>query len=254
MFDELPTELVERILALLSYEEKVAVLGVCKRWRTILQRETGPPQLVVSVEENEEFVADLRWNPHCDHDYLVGQYVLLPRRLGGHPVYQQAETVGKENYFLFRDSSMWQFSHILGASDGRYPRIDQNPGLPPKEWRNKKTLLKVLVPAELNPCQKVVIEANTKAVEMEKMPRCFGTFQLMKGVWSCGKPVYKGPNNFILMVTGKRWGVKRKLDSWGEVLLRANEASLGPAGGGPWSVWLGNNTWEECDISVTENE
>ena len=67
MFDELPTELVERILALLSYEEKVAVLGVCKRcmnrslvdqantsfprWRTILQRETGPPQLVVSVEE-----------------------------------------------------------------------------------------------------------------------------------------------------------------------------------------------------------
>ena len=69
MFDELPTELVERILALLSYEEKVAVLGVCKRymnkspigndqantsfprWRTILQRETGPPQLVVSVKE-----------------------------------------------------------------------------------------------------------------------------------------------------------------------------------------------------------
>ena len=68
MFDELPTELVERILALLSYEEKVAVLGVCKRymnrslvdqanrffptrWRTILQRETGPPQLIVSVEE-----------------------------------------------------------------------------------------------------------------------------------------------------------------------------------------------------------
>ena len=32
MFDELPTELVERILALLSYEEKVAVLGVCKRY------------------------------------------------------------------------------------------------------------------------------------------------------------------------------------------------------------------------------
>ena len=32
MFDELPTELVERILTLLSYEEKVAVLGVCKRY------------------------------------------------------------------------------------------------------------------------------------------------------------------------------------------------------------------------------
>ena len=31
MFDELPTELVKRILAFLSYEEKVAVLGVCKR-------------------------------------------------------------------------------------------------------------------------------------------------------------------------------------------------------------------------------
>ena len=31
MFDELPTELVERILAFLTYEEKVAVLGVCKR-------------------------------------------------------------------------------------------------------------------------------------------------------------------------------------------------------------------------------
>ena len=31
MFDELPTELVERILAFLSYEEKVAVLGVCQR-------------------------------------------------------------------------------------------------------------------------------------------------------------------------------------------------------------------------------
>ena len=30
--DQLPTELVERILALLSYEEKVAVLGVCKRY------------------------------------------------------------------------------------------------------------------------------------------------------------------------------------------------------------------------------
>ena len=82
------------------------------------------PSIICFPFKNEEFVEDLRWNPHCDHDYLVGQYVLLPRRLGGHPVYQQAETVGKENYFLFRNSSMWQFSHILGASDGRYPRID----------------------------------------------------------------------------------------------------------------------------------
>ena len=219
------------------------------------QKILSSPSIIIFPFKNEDFVEDSRWRYHdYDHDYLVGQYVLLPRRLGGHPVYQQAETVGKENYFLFRDSSRWQFSHILGASDGRYPRIDQNPGLPPKEWRNKKTLLKVLVPAELNPCQKVVIEANTKAVEMEKMPRCFGTFQLMEGVWSCGKPVYKGPNNFILMVTGKRWGVKRKLESWGEVLLRAKEASLGPAGGGPWSVCLGNSTWEECDISVTEHD
>ena len=31
MFDELPTELVERIFAFLSYEEKVDILGVCKR-------------------------------------------------------------------------------------------------------------------------------------------------------------------------------------------------------------------------------
>ena len=31
MFDLLPTELVERILAFLSYEEKVAVLEVCRR-------------------------------------------------------------------------------------------------------------------------------------------------------------------------------------------------------------------------------
>ena len=31
MFDLLPTELVERILAFLSYEEKVAVLEVCQR-------------------------------------------------------------------------------------------------------------------------------------------------------------------------------------------------------------------------------
>ena len=86
------------------------------------------PSIICFPFKNEDFVEDLRWRQHCDHlpdhDYLVGQYVLLPRRLGGHPVYQQAETVGKENYFLFRNSSMWQFSHILGASDGRYPRID----------------------------------------------------------------------------------------------------------------------------------
>ena len=31
MFDELPTEIIERIFAFLSYEEKVDVLGVCKR-------------------------------------------------------------------------------------------------------------------------------------------------------------------------------------------------------------------------------
>ena len=38
MFDLLPTELVERILAFLSYEEKVAVLEVCRRsflWHVI---------------------------------------------------------------------------------------------------------------------------------------------------------------------------------------------------------------------------
>ena len=31
MFDELPTEIIERIFAFLSYEEKVDVLRVCKR-------------------------------------------------------------------------------------------------------------------------------------------------------------------------------------------------------------------------------
>ena len=96
------------------------------------------PSLICFPFKSEEFVADLRWNPHCDHDYLVGQYVLLPRRLGGHPVYQQAETVGKENYFLFRDSSMWQFSHILGASDGRYPRINQTQDCRRKSGETRK--------------------------------------------------------------------------------------------------------------------
>ena len=186
--------------------------------------------------------------------YLIGQYNLLPRRLGGHPVYKQAETVGKENYFLFRNSSKWQFSHVLGSSDGRYPRSDQNTGLPPKEWKSGdgNTVLNILIPAELKVCKSVVIEANGKLAD--KVLKCLGTFHLLEGVWSCGKPVYKGPNDHVLMVTGKRWGVKRKLESWGEVLLRAKVASLGPAGGGPWSVWLGKNTWEECDIAVTEHD
>ena len=170
MFDELPTELVERILTLLSYEEKVAVLGVCKRYmnKSLFDQDLSKmenntsarnrttstrchcgggemnlkilsfPSLICFPFKNEEFIADFRWRPDCDHDYLVGQYVLLPRRLGGHPVYQQAETVGKENYFLFRDSSMWQFSHILGASDGRYPRINQTQDCRRKSGETRK--------------------------------------------------------------------------------------------------------------------
>ena len=211
-------------------------------------------------------------------DYLMGQYFLLPKRMEGHPVYKQAETVGKENFFLFRERSRWYFSHILGASDGRYPStcVQQNPGLPPKEWkikkndiigdnilrdedtilkilklRNEDIILKTLIPAELKFCQSVVIGANEKV--SDKVLKCLGTFHLMEGVWSCGKPVYKGPKDYVLMVTGKLWGVKPKLESWGEVVLRAKEASMGPAGGAPWmSRNLELGVWKECDVTVTE--
>ena len=184
--------------------------------------------------------------------YLIGQYNLLPRRLGGHPVYKQAETVGKENYFLFRNSSKWQFSHVLGSSDGRYPRSDQNTGLPPKEWKSGdgNTVLNILIPAELKVCKSVVIEANGKLAD--KVSKCLGTFHLLEGVWSCGKPVYKGPNDHVLMVTGKRWGVKPKLESWGEVVLEAKEVSMGP--GGAWGIRTDKSTWEECDVAIIEEK
>jgi len=280
MFDELPTELVERILAFLTYEEKVLVLGVCKRWRTILQKDTGPPNLVVDVQVLSELKDlsrwDASWNAEKAH-YLIGQFVLLPKRLGGHPVYKQAETVGNESYFIFWDrgasrgsgehsqQGKWKFSHVLGASDGRYPSIDQNAGLPPKEWNNKNgdTILKILIPAELKFCQSVVIGTNAKDIILKapdiilkapEMPKgLLGTFHLMEGVWSCGRPVYKGPKDCVLMVTGKRWGVKRKLESWGEVVLQAKEASMGPGGGAPWMLSTGKGIWNvDRDVTVTE--
>ena len=184
----------------------------------------------------------------------MGQYILLPKRLGGCPVYKQAETVGNESYFIFREGCRWHFSHVLGASDGRYPRIDQNPGLPPKEWksRNEDVILKILIPAELELCQSVVIVSNAKHKAPEIPEGFLGTFHLMEGVWSCGKPVYKGPKNYVLMMTGKRWGVKRKLESWGEVVLQAKETSMGPEGGAPWMVSTGKGTWEESGVTVTE--
>ena len=59
---------------------------------------------------------DLRWDGWNDMaTYLMGQYVLSPKRLGGHPVYKQAETVNKENLFIFRDSFYWRFSHVFGT-------------------------------------------------------------------------------------------------------------------------------------------
>ena len=208
---------------------------------------------------------DASWNAEKAH-YLIGQFVLLPKRLGGHPVYKQAETVGNESYFIFSDreatwsrgehsqQGKWKFSHILGASDGRYPSIDQNAGLPPKEWNNKNgdTILKILIPAELKFCQSVVIGTNAKEKAPEILKGLLGTFHLMEGVWSCGKPVYKGPKDCVLMVTGKRWGVKRKLESWGEVVLQAKEASMGPGGGAPWMLSTGKGIWEDCDVTVTE--
>lgn len=267
MFDELPTELVQKILDFLSYEEKVAVLGVCKRWRTILQKDTGPPNLVVDLQvdlmselldrhsvTSVTHYRETRSNSYIEDKayYLMGQYFLLTKRLGGRPVYKQAETVGNESYFIFSGSGRWQFSHILGASDGRYPNIDQDPGLPPKEWKNRDMILNILIPAELKICQSVVIGSNAKD-KTPKIPEGFlGTFHLMDGVWSCGKPVYKGPKDFVLMVTGKRWGVKRKLESWGEVVLRAKEASMGPGGGGTWTLSTGKGIWEDCDVTVTE--
>ena len=45
------------------------------------------------------------WDEEKAH-YLIGQYVLLPNRLGGCPVYKQAETVGNESYFIFRSSRL----------------------------------------------------------------------------------------------------------------------------------------------------
>ena len=201
---------------------------------------------------------DLRWDGWNDMaTYLMGQYVLSPKRLGGHPVYKQAETVNKENLFIFRDSFYWRFSHVFGAWDGRYPchcnHHDQDKRLPPKEWklRNEDITLKILIPAELKVCQSVVIGANEKV--SDKVLKCLGTFHAMEGVWSCGKPVYKGPKDYVLMVTGKLWGVKPKLESWGEVVLRAKEASMGPAGGAPWmSTNLELGVWKECDVTVTE--
>ena len=193
-------------------------------------------------------------------DYLMGQYFLMPKRIEGHPVYKQAETVGKENFFLFRECSKWHFSHILGASDGRYPStcVEQNPGLPPKEWKSKKgdiegdTILKILMQAKLNFCQSVVIgrATNDKAPKIHES--FLGTFHLMEGVWSCGKPVYKGPKDYVLMVTGKLWGVKPKLESWGEVVIRASEASMGPGGGAPWMKCSGKGIWEGSNVTVTE--
>ena len=143
---------------------------------------------------------------------------------------------------------------MLGASDGRYPSIDQNPGLPPKEWKtpNEDIILKILLPAELKFCQSVVIETNAKDKALEIPEGLLGTYNLMEGVWSCGKPVYKGPKDYVLMVTGKRWGVKRKLESWGEVVFQAKGASMGPASGPPWMLSTGKGTWKECDVTVTE--
>ena len=196
----------------------------------------------------------------------MGQYILLPKRLGGRPAYKQAETVGNESYFIFGDRGCpkasgvqsqqckWQFSHILGASDGRYPSIDQNAGLPSKEWksRNGDTILKILIPAELKFCESVVIGTNAKEKAPEIPKGFLGSYQLVEDVWSCGKPVYKGPKDYVLMVTGKLWGVKPKLESWGEVVLRAKEASTGPGGGAPWMSCSGKGIWEECDVTVTE--
>ena len=226
---------------------------------------------VLSELKNSRDRWDWSWNEE-EARYLIGQYVLLPKRLGGNPAYKQAETVGNESYFIFRDRRVgqgsgrrgseehrqqgkWQFSHVLGASDGRYSSIDENTRLPPKEWNNRNgdTILKILIPAELKFCQSVVIGTNAK----EKAPEILadsllGTFHLMEGVWSCGKPVYKGPKDWVLMVTGKRWGVKRKLESWGEVVLQAKEASMGPGGGASWMLSTGKGMWEECDVTVTE--
>ena len=215
----------------------------------------------------------------------MGQYILLPKRLGGRPAYKQAETVGNESYFIFGDRGCpkasgvqsqqckWQFSHILGASDGRYPSIDKNQGLPPKEWSrrygdaeynsNEETIQKIHILAELKFCQSVVIGTNAKDIILKapdiilkapEMPKgLLGTFHLMEGVWSCGRPVYKGPKDCVLMVTGKRWGVKRKLESWGEVVLQAKEASMGPGGGAPWMLSTGKGIWNvDRDVTVTE--
>lgn len=216
-----------------------------------------------------------RWNEEKDRDhYLMGQYILLPKRLGGRPAYKQAETVGNESYFIFGDRGCpkasgvqsqqckWQFSHILGASDGRYPSIDKNQGLPPKEWSrrygdaeynsNGDTIQKIHILAELKFCQSVVIGSNAKDKEAEIPEGFLGTFHLVEGVWSCGRPVYQGAKNCVLMVTGKRWGVKRKLESWGEVVLQAKEASMGPGGGAPWMLSTGKGIWKECDVTVTE--
>ena len=204
-----------------------------------------------------------RWNEENAH-YLMGQYLLFPIRLEGYPVYKKAETVGKENFFIFRERGgqglqcRWRFSHILGASDGRYPsscwaNINPSLGLPPKEWkhRNGTTILKVLIPGEPKFCQSVLIGANDKVAG--KMSKCLGTYYLVEDVWSCGRPVYKGPKNFVLMVTGKHWGVKRKLESWGEVVLQAKEASMGPGGGAPWMLSTGKGIWNvDRDVTVTE--
>ena len=228
--DLLPTELLERIFSHLSYSEKVDLLPVCRRWKTVLDQDVWrPASLVVSGEGLPR-----------QAQFLLGQYGLLPGRFRGirnqpeRGAYRQEDTVNGQQYYLYWKKRRWEFSHVLGASDGRYPGCISDSCLPPTNGWLKHCVLEVSVPASL-PLACCVTVAVSDEVERLR-PGCQGNYYLMEGVWSCGRPVYRqrGHQGKVLLVTGWRWGVQREVESWGEVLVRATEGSLDAGGVTEW--------------------
>ena len=261
MCDLLPTELLELLFCFLTYPEKVVAQGVCRRWRAVLEQYTGPPSLLVRGGHGLA----------AREQYLLGQYNILPDRINGRAAYQQENTVGKEHYYLYSSASMtWHFSHMLGASDGRYPvsfcklctrsqecRSYCQPGarrevcqvcpvcthpawLPPaRGWSRGADQLEVVVPGQLEPAARLELLLEG---EMDRLhPDIAGEYLLEPGVWSCGRPVY-GKGMRRVMVTGRHWTVKVGLHSWGEVELRLAGEAEGSAHGDGWER---DGRWED---------
>jgi hypothetical protein len=176
------------------------------------------------------------------------------------PYYQQRETDGQQNYFIFFTSGTWLLNDVLGENSG-FLRNRADTARPPAQgwewgdgtsWRTDDNTIKLEM-KEMTPCTEVEVQATGEAATAQSLS--LGTY-LPTGSWVSGRPVYmkEGGGRFLLVPEAKvSWQIMDTIANSGSYIqsgrgtLSPGQVEAGPSernGKMGWVYW-NNGQWRD---------